>query len=296
MKFLVTGVKKGWMMKRYAEEAEKLGHTAEGCYAKDIVLVGDKESFTPMVNDTPLSEYDLIYLCTGVEAKGRWEWYIAAEYLVGNTKTKIVNEVAVDPHMNYHATPSWFFLKQSESDLPYPRTHVIYAKKNIERVAEDLKYPLIMKVGNIHQGKAIHLINNIEEAEKVANDNPNDFYVLREFIPNDGDIRVFCVGYKAIGAMKRIPPKGDFRSNISAGGTGENFDLGLYPEIQELAEKAAKITKVEVAGVDIILNKDNGKPYILEVNVGPQFKGLETYTDANAARSIIEYFERKCEG
>ena len=66
-------------------------------------------------------------------------------------------------------------------------------------------------------------------------------------------------------------------------------------EIKNLAERIARICKVEVAGIDIIINKNSGNPYILEVNIGPQFEGLEKYTGVNAAREIIEYFKEEIE-
>lgn len=293
-KILVTGLKNGWMIQRFVEEGKKLGVEVDGCFAKDLVLKGDGKSFNAYINQTQLSNFDLIYLCTGIETKFRFEWYAASSYIVKNTKTKIVNDVAIDPAMNYHPAPAWFYLKQSENTLPYPETYVIYHHKNVSLAAEKLGYPLILKIGNVHQGKAVFLINSEQEAISVINDNPDQFYTLRKFIPNDGDIRVFCVGYKAIGAMKRIPKEGEFKSNISQGGHGEKYDLEANLAIRELAERAARVTKVEVAGVDIILDKNTGDPYILEVNVGPQFEGLEKYTGVNAAKAIIEYFIEKC--
>jgi ribosomal protein S6--L-glutamate ligase len=137
------------------------------------------------------------------------------------------------------------------------------------------------------------MANSKDEIEKIIKENKeiSPSFIIREFIPNDGDIRVFTVGYLAIGAMKRIPPEGDFRSNISLGGTGENYELEKYPKVKLLAEKAAEITGTEIAGVDIILHKETGNPYILEVNPGPQFTGFEKYTGVNAALEIIKYFE-----
>jgi len=64
--------------------------------------------------------------------------------------------------------------------------------------------------------------------------------VIREFIPNDGDLRIFTVGYKAIGAMKRTPKRGDFRSNVSQGGSAKRFDLKDYPAIKKLQKKLPK--------------------------------------------------------
>ena len=153
---------------------------------------------------------------------------------------------------------------------------------------------MIIKTAEGRQGKGVFKVDSKVELEKAVEELPQESpaFVVREFIPNDGDIRIFTIGYKAIGAMKRTPREGDFRSNISQGGSGEPYELDKYPEIKELAEKVSKITKTEIAGVDIIIHKETGKPYILEVNPGPQFTGLEKYTGVNAAGEIIKYFEK----
>ena len=114
--------------------------------------------------------------------------------------------------------------------------------------------------------------------------------VVREYIPNDGDIRVFIMGGKAIGALARRPKEGDFRANISQGGSGDVFDLETRPDVREIAEKMAAACGLAIAGVDIMLNKETGAPYVLEVNESPQIEGFEKYTGVNAAKAMIEYF------
>ena len=114
-------------------------------------------------------------------------------------------------------------------------------------------------------------------------------FLFQEFLPTDGDIRVLVVGYKAIGAMKRHLVPGDFRANISQGADAEKFQL--TPEIIEYAEKAAKITNTEFAGVDLIESK--GKFYVIEVNRSPQFKGFRKYTKVDPSPFIINYLEEK---
>jgi len=59
-----------------------------------------------------------------------------------------------------------------------------------------------------------------------------------------------------------------------------------------IAEKISKVTRTEIAGVDIMVNKETGKPYVLEVNHGPQFAGIEKATGINIAAKIVDYFEK----
>jgi len=152
---------------------------------------------------------------------------------------------------------------------------------------------MILKISGAHRGEGIILAKTRSEVFDFLKNNKGKVFLSRQFIPNDGDIRVFCVGYKAIGAMKRIPPKGDFKSNISVGGKGMALKMEQHPEVIKIAEEASLLFKIEIAGVDIIIDKQTGKKYVLEINVGPQFLGLEKYTGINVVKAIIDYFERK---
>lgn len=294
MKFLTVGLDKGSQITRFREEAEKLGHTVYGCKTSDLIIKSGDGRFEPTINGQNLSSYDLIYLCAGVESKRRYEWYVACDYIKNNSNTKIVNEIAIDPSMKYYPVQTWFYLKQFENKIPQPQTFSIFNGGEVENISKDLGFPLIVKLSETHQGKGIFLTKSAGEIKNIIEENPGQTYLLRKFIPNDGDIRVFVVGGDSIGAMKRTPANGEFRSNISAGGLGETFDLEKSPEIKELAENAAKVTGIEIAGVDIMIDKETGEYYVLEVNTGPQFKGLEKYTRINIAKKVIEYFVSKC--
>ncbi|HWA51591.1 MAG TPA: ATP-grasp domain-containing protein [Patescibacteria group bacterium] len=289
MKILIVGLIKGSQITRFQEEAQKLGHQVTGCHSKDLIIETNGEVFNPTINGKSLSDFDLIYLCAGVESKMRLEWFVACQFLLKNTKTKIVNSVVANPNFNYYPIQSWFYLKQFENKIRSPKTYSIYSEENLELMLKNFKLPAIMKISEMHQGKGVFLINNFQEGKDIMIKNPMKTYLLREFIPNDGDVRIFTVGFKAVAAMKRKSAEGDFRNNISQGATGEIFDLEKNKEIKEIAQKAAKITGIEIAGVDIMIGID-GKPYLLEVNVGPQFKGLEKYTNKNIASEIIKYF------
>lgn len=292
MRILVAGLKKNIQLTRLKEEGEKRGHEVDGCYSTELVIEADGKSFKPSLRGRSMKVYDLIYLMV---SKRRWEWYTAAYYLNKNFGTKIVNQKVVDRAYNLFLTPAADYLKQSQAQLSFPTSAIIYSYKSLPSVIDKFEFPVILKRSGGRQGRGVYKIKDKKELEEKIKELEGQslFFVIREFIPNDGDIRVFTVGYKAIGAMKRMPTKkGEFRSNISVGGRGEEFDLKKYPEIKKLAEKASEITGTEIAGVDIIINKKTGKPYILEVNPGPQFAGLEKYTRTNAAKEIVRYFEK----
>lgn len=290
MKILVVGLVKNPQLARLQVEAKKLGHVVDGCYASDLIIQASAEHFEPIVKNKTLSDYQLIYLWTA--GKRRYEWYVAANYLNKKYGTIIVNGKVIDPTYQYFLTPASEYEKQSDNSLNYPASAVIFNYAGFGVVKDQFSFPLIVKTSTGRQGRGVFKVNSPEELKKVIKENKEDSsaFIVRQFIENDGDIRVFTVGYRAIGAMKRTPKSGDFRSNISQGGTGSNFDLTAHPEIVAMAEKISALTRTEIAGVDIMIEKNTGTPYILEINPGPQFTGFEKYTNTNAAKAILDYF------
>ena len=127
------------------------------------------------------------------------------------------------------------------------------------------------------KGFAENVIYSLAELEQI-------FY-LQEFVEHQNrDIRIFVLGDKAIAGMYRVSD--NWKTNIHAGAHMEPIDLNN--ELKRIAEKSAKVTKTEIAGVDII-ETDKGLQ-VLEVNSIPGFTALQKVTDINLASEIIEFF------
>lgn len=290
MKILVVGLVKNPQLLRLQEEAGKLGHSVSGCYASDLIIKASPGNFEPIIKNKNFSDYQLIYLWT--VGKRRYEWYVAANFAHKKFGTIIVNQKVIDPTYQYFLTPASEYEKQTETGLNYPASAVIFNYSGFEAVKNQFAFPLIIKTTTGRQGRGVFKVNSPGELKTIIKKNEADSpaFVIRQFIENDGDLRIFTVGYKSLGAMKRTPKLGDFRSNISQGGEGSSFDLAGRPDIAAMAEKISQLTRTEIAGVDIMLEKNTGKPFLLEINPGPQFTGFEKYTGLNAAKAIIDYF------
>jgi len=292
MKILLVGLKNNPQVDRVREEGEKRGHTVDAVLSSELYINASVDHFEPKLIHNDLSSYDLIYLWAAT--KRRWEWYATALYLNEKYNTKIVNNKIIDPSYHYYLTSVMDYWKLQKEGLLFPKTAVLYTSKAIDAVIDDFNMPAILRGMPGRKGKTVSMVNNKQDIikEMAELDEYCTAYSLREFIPNDGDIRVFVIDYKAFAAMKRTPKEGDFRSNISQGGSGAVFDIESNPEIRKIAERAAELTQTEIAGVDIMIHSETQKPYILEINPGPQFTGLEEFTGVNAAGEIIKYFEK----
>jgi len=283
MKFLIVGQKRTGQIRRLRIEAKKLGHAVDGCLASDLIIESGSGVFNVYANKENLSDYDLVYLCAGVEQKRRFEWYVAVDYLKKHFKTKIVNEMVINPSFRYYPVQSWFYLKEFEVGIPFPYTFTIYSEESLLKISKRLYYPLIVKISEMHRGTGIYLAKSENEVKIIIRKNKNCTFLLREYIPNNCDIRVFTIGFKAVGAMERKPKPEKRRI----------YNLHEHEDVSDLAQKAVKISGVEIAGVDIITDKNTNKNYLLEVNIGPKFSGLEK-CGINVAHEIIKYFVTKC--
>ena len=119
--------------------------------------------------------------------------------------------------------------------------------------------------------------------------NKTDF-ILQQYIESKGeDIRVLLIGNQIIASYKRKAPRGDFRSNISGGGSGEAIELSMEDKISAI--KASQALELEFSGCDLI--KDSkGTTYLTEVNSNPGFAG-QKITGINFAEPIIQYIESR---
>ncbi len=110
---------------------------------------------------------------------------------------------------------------------------------------------------------------------------------LQPYIKHPGwDLRIFILGEKVLGGMKRTAPQGAWMTNVAQGGKGEAYKLNS--NLETIGIKACKAVGAEIAGVDLILD-ENGKWLVLEVNAVPGWKAFAPVTGIDIAREILIY-------
>jgi len=110
---------------------------------------------------------------------------------------------------------------------------------------------------------------------------------LQPYVKHPGwDLRIFVLGKKVLGGMKRTAPQGAWMTNVAQGGKGEAYKLNS--NLEEISIKASSAVGAEIAGVDLILDED-GKWLVLEVNAVPGWKAFAPVTGIDIAREILIY-------
>lgn len=153
--------------------------------------------------------------------------------------------------------------------------------------------PLVVKLLEGTQGIGVVLCETHKAAESVieAFIQTNNNILVQEYIreANGADIRALVVNGKVVAAMRRQAQAGEFRSNLHRG--GEAFAIKLTPEERATALQAAKIMRLDVAGVDILRSVRG--PLVLEVNSSPGLQGIEVASSKDVAASMIQFLESK---
>jgi len=186
----------------------------------------------------------------------------------------------------------------SRHGIPIPSTMMVRFPIEEQLVKDKIGFPCVVKVVTGSYGEGIYLC-----------DRQRDFKKLMEFVDNLGnkktmivqkymgyrpgeDLRVLVIGGKVIGAMKRSAPDGDFRANITGGGSGESYPM--TPEIEFLALETAKVLDLDIAGIDLLFTEDGF--VVCEANSNPGFSGFEKYCGIDVADKITEYIKFKLRG
>lgn len=183
----------------------------------------------------------------------------------------------------------------AQANIPTPRTMLAKDPVNIEYIEKRIGFPVVVKTLSGMHGKGVYLAENPSNFEQLidmvmeVNDKAN--LIIQEFISHAAgtDIRVFLIGGKIVGAMKRKSSDGDFRANITRGGSPQPIDLDSDAEF--LAIQSSNIMNLDIAGVDLLIDKEGFR--ICEINSAPGFQGLEKATGLNIAAEIVHFVEQK---
>lgn len=178
----------------------------------------------------------------------------------------------------------------AKNNLPLPKSFYGRSEESFAAAKETLGFPLIIKGTRSGKGVGVYKIDSEErlnefESEIKSEERQAKEFLFQEFIDYEYDLRVFVLGDEVF-AMRRIPKDGEFRANFSLGGSVENYEED--EELKNLAIKAARAVNLDVAGVDVLIDRQ-GKRYILEVNHTPGMIGIERAKDKNITKLYVEY-------
>jgi len=166
--------------------------------------------------------------------------------------------------------------------LPHPHTRVFYGRQR-GQILEHFSFPFVAKKPRASsRGRGVFLIEN--QAQLDAYLAAHRVAYIQERLPISRDLRVVVIGYQPVCAYWRVPPPGEWRSNVARGAAVDFQDVPN--EAVELAVATARAAGLDEVGLDLAMV--NGAPLLLEFNVKYGRQG-----PAQAGVDVQEYVARE---
>lgn len=245
-----------------------------GADYEDLVFIydGTKLRVIDAVSDTDIAEYDGIFL-------------------IGWSKTKALDDIARAvahyaaahsiPFANSEAYHGRSFTKLSQCVIAALNgarvTPFVFSMDANHLLAATKQYftefPFIAKAVAASRGHDNHLVTSYDQLEQILNAEytPQMYFIVQQFIPNDGDYRILVMGGQVTIVIHRKAVGGSHLNNTSQGGTATLIDSSTLPQkVIDDSITLAKLLRREVTGVDMVCHKETGEYFFLEANNMPQ--------------------------
>lgn len=266
---------------RLLTEAGRLGHDARAVAVRDLSFeAGD--SVRASVDGADVAEsFDALYLRNIYPFIS--EGLLLAEMMHLSGKRVVDRCLATDNYVQSKTYNAW---KLERAGIFTPRGFQTADENEVSARLSDAAFPVVVKGVHGSRGERVHLCENTEAVVEVLHAAPEMPFIVQERLDIAREYRVLTVGFRAIGAVLKHAAPGDFRHNLSLGGTAEPIEL---PDaLLGICEKASETLGYEFAGADLAILKD-GRAVMLEVNRAPGFCGYERATGENVAKRFVEY-------
>jgi len=273
MRFGILSGGTGWHVQDFLRAATELGHSAE---------VFD---FRKLIANVPSADLDCGAVIVRTMPAGSLEQIVFRMDYLQTLSVPVFNppralETCVDKFL---ATA-----RLARAGLPVPRTFTGQTAEQAQAAFADLGGDVVVKPLFGSEGRGMVRITDQEIAWRTFRtiEQTGGVLYLQEFVNHPGwDVRIFVIGERILGAMKRTA-HGDWRTNVAQGGTAERFVLADAEK--SLAMRAARATGAIIAGVDLILN-DRGEWLVLEVNAVPGWKAFASACGVDVAREVVAF-------
>ena len=158
--------------------------------------------------------------------------------------------------------------------IPIPDSYFCFKEsviKNREKIIKDLGFPIIAKAILSQRNQDIFILKKHEDFEKLLKRSNKEF-IFQKFINISQEYRFLTMG-KKVCVLEQKSKRNYNKIKVEYVDVNEpSVFLNLNSvcnTTNKIALKAAKTLNLDIAGVDLAVEKGTNKKYLIEVNKGP---------------------------
>lgn len=232
-----------------------------------------------LANGTDASRFDVAVLGRVVGPDADPEVQLNAARALELTGVRCVNRVGP---MLVAQDKLWTAAVLAKAGLPTPACASVPTRADVRgtlaRFGPAVAKPLFGSLGD-----GVFQCDRPSAATRLGKAVRKEAYLVQRLVrPVGVDLRLFVVGGRVHGCIRRVARGGEWRANAVLG--ARVTPVIPRPEWVALAVAATRALRLEVAGIDLVL--DGGQPSILEVNGFPSFRAIWDATGRDMARPI----------
>jgi len=158
--------------------------------------------------------------------------------------------------------------------------------KFLDKVSDELGFPLIVKKVYGSLGEGVYIAKNKENLKEIYSNIYRNPLLFQKYISTSKgrSIRVLVIDHKIVGAFERCNPS-DFRSNY--GDTATSRVIKNNVKINEFAAKIVQKLDILYAGIDLLYD-ENEELILCEINSNAFFEEFEKVTGIDVAKLYVD--------
>ena len=215
------------------------------------------------------------------------------DYVFGEAVLKVLGKSRVYSPVSlrsYQITNhKYYTIKElSNAKIPIVKSSLFTDPESAKQILKEFGMPVVVKLLSGFAGKGVIRVENEKQLDSILDTVTlfDEFISVQKFIEGkNSDIRCYVVGEKVI-AVRRIGKQGEWRANVSMGGTAE--EISPSKEMKKIALDSARLLKMDICAVDLIETPSG--PAVIEINFmpGPFKKYLGNRVTKEMAEFLFE--------
>ena len=147
------------------------------------------------------------------------------------------------------------------------------------------------------QARNLDVCSNMDQLKAACAKYGEGNYYFNEMIEKEAEYRVTFVSGRVAWIAEKTPGNpDDVAWNVAKGGRFDNVRWGKWNDIEnvlDVAKRAFDLSELDFGGVDVMVEKGTGRPYVLEINSAPSL--TSPYRQTCMAKAFDYIVERKME-